>query len=97
MELQDSIVLEVLRYFIVAVGLLMCYVEVRQALRLKHVNYAWVKWGLGVMGLYWAFYYLINIIESQLFVGHQIWVRSPLLLTLSLITAGEILSLKRGR
>ncbi len=97
MELQESIALEALRYFIVAVGLLMCYAEVRQALRLKHVNYAWVKWSLGVMGLYWSIYYFLSIIESNYLVGHQVFVRAPLLLTLSLVAAGAILSLKRGR
>lgn len=96
MDIESSLVLNVMKYFIAAVGLLMAYAEMRQALRLKNVPYAWVKWGLGIMGIYWAFYYTMSIVGSPL-ASHQIWVRSPLLLTLSLITAGAILSLKRGR
>ena len=96
MDIESSIVLIILKYCIVACGLLMAYAEVRQAIRLKGVSYAWVKWGLGLMGIYWSFYYFMSIIGKPL-ASHQVWVRSPLLLTLALVSAGAIMSLKRGR
>lgn len=97
MDVESSVILYIMKFAIVAVALLMAYAEIRQALRLKGSGYAWVKWCLGIMGLYWAVYYLRSIIGFELGITHQIWVRSPLLLTLAFVAAGAILSLRRGR
>lgn len=95
MEVESNIVLNVMKYLIVAIALLMAYAEIRQAIRMKGVYGHWVKWGLGLMGLYWAFYYTRSIIGIELGMTHQIWVRSPLLLTLALVAAGATISLRR--
>ena len=97
MDVESNIILEIMKYFIVIVSLIMAYAEMKQARRLKGSGYAWVKWCLGVAGLYWAVYYTRSIISLNLGPTHQIWVRSPLLLTLAFVAAGAILSLRRGR
>lgn len=94
MDIESNIVLNVMKYCIVAVSLLMAYAEIRQAIRMKGVYGRWVKWALGLMGIYWAFYYTQSIFGGLL-ASHQIWVRSPLLLTLALVAAGATISLRR--
>lgn len=94
MDIESNIVLNVMKYCIVAVSLLMAYAEIRQAIRMKGVYGHWVKWALGLMGVYWAFYYTQSILGGLL-SSHQIWVRSPLLLTLALVAAGATISLRR--
>ena len=97
MDVESNIILEIMKYFIVVVALIMAYAEIRQALKLKGSGYAWVKWCLGGAGIYWAVYYIRSILDLNLGPVHQIWVRSPLLLTLAFVAAGAILSLRRGR
>lgn len=87
--------LDVIKYLIVISSLIMAYAEIAQAVRLKGTSYAWIKWALGVMGLYWAGYYIRSILELQIGTTHQIWVRAPLLLTISFVASGAIMSLKR--
>lgn len=76
------------------VGLLMAYAEFAQA---KIYRRSWVKWGLGVMGLYWAAYYIYSLIQALTDLrlpAHQIFVRSGLLITLSLVASGAFLTLR---
>jgi hypothetical protein len=91
---SDNLILEIMKYGIVAVGLLVAYAELRQARMLIHTNYGWTKYGLGIMGLYWSAYYLRSILDIGI-ASHQIFVRGPLLLTLALIASGAIMSLRR--
>ena len=97
MDVESNLILNVMKFLIIIASLVMAYAEIRQAVRLRGSGYAWVKWALGVMGLYWAFYYTRSIIGVDIGLTHQIWVRSPLLLTISFVAAGAILSLRRGR
>ena len=94
MDIESNIILNIMKYLIVAASLLMAYAEFRQAISLKGKPYAWAKWALGAMGIYWAFYYVQSILGG-LITSHQIWVRSPLLLTISLIAAGALMSVRR--
>jgi len=93
---------EALKYMIVVAGGLMSYAEIRQAIRLSKIkaDYAWVKWGLGIMGAYWSLYYMFSIIRDIFGISiynHQVLVRSPLLVTISLVAAGAIMSLRRTK
>ena len=96
MDIESNIILNVMKYLIVAASLVMCYAEIMQAVKYRHQPWSWVKWALGGMALYWAFYYTQSILGGLL-SSHQIWVRSPLLLTISLVAANAIMSLRRVR
>jgi len=97
MDIESSVILNMMKFAIVAVALLMAYAEIRQAIKIKGCGYAWVKWWLGVMGIYWAAYYTRSLFGVDLGMTHQVWVRSPILLTLSLVAAGAIMSLRRNK
>lgn len=91
-----KLVMEILKYLIIAAGLMMAYAEMRQAVKLRKASYVWIKWALGFMGLYWAGYYLLS--AAGLIIGstHQVYVRGPLLLTIALVAAGALKSLRRN-
>jgi hypothetical protein len=93
----DNIVLEAMKYGIILIGLVVAYAEIRQAVALKETNYWGIKAALGIMGIYWTLYYFRSVLNIVPGPAHQIFVRGPLLLTLSLIAAGAIMSLKRGK
>lgn len=85
---------ELEKVVIVIVSVLMAYAEFSQAARYKR---SWVKWALGVMGVYWAVYYTYSIIQAIADLrlpSHQIFVRSGLLLTISLVTSNALLTLR---
>jgi len=94
MDLQSSTILIILKYAIVAIALMTAFIYIKLAIIYKGQPCAWTKWGIAFIGLYWAFYYTQSIIGSFM-LGHQIWVRSPLLITLALFTAMGILSLRK--
>lgn len=88
-------ILEFLKIPIVIVSLILAVVHVMLAIKYKGQPCEWTKWGIAIMGLYWAFYYAQSLLYGGIFQGHQIWVRSPILITLSIMTAMGILSLRR--
>lgn len=79
---------------IVIVALMVAFAEFTQASRRPT---SWVRWGLGFVGIYWAAYYAYSIYRG-LFGGaldtHQIFVRSGILLTLSLVASNAIINLR---
>lgn len=83
---------------IVLVSLLMAYAELSQAARYRR---SWIKWALGCMGIYWAVYYSYSIVRDVFNITqiptHQIFVRSGLLLTLSLVASHSMLTLRELR
>lgn len=84
---------ECMKVLIIIASLLMAYAEFGQAIKYRR---SWVKWGLGVMGLYWAAYYSYSIIRTIAdfdFPDHRVFVRSGLLLTISLVAAGALMTL----
>jgi len=88
---------ELEQYVIVIVGLLMAYAEFKQAAKYHHT---WIKIGLGVMGLWWAAYYIYTILRVYFgwnFPEHRVFVRSGILLTISLITSGAFITLRELR
>ena len=93
-----SFLYELEKVAIVIVGLIMAYAELSQAAIYKR---SWVKVGLGVMGIYWAVcyaYLLIRVLfDLTQYPAHQIFVRSGLLLTLSLIASNAMLNLRELR
>lgn len=79
---------------IVIMSLIMAYAEFRQAIMLKG---SWVKVGLGSVGLYWAVYYsyLLYLSYYNLSLSdHNVFVRSGILITVSLVAAGAIRTLR---
>lgn len=44
MDIESSVILNVMKYCIVAASLLMAYAEFRQAVSLKGKPWAWAKW-----------------------------------------------------
>ena len=86
----------IIKLFYMFVGLLVCYAEIRQAIKLRKTGYAWVKWCLGFMGIYWFGYNLCLVLKLDI-VYPELWNDVPGLLTLSLIAAGALLSLRRNR
>mgnify|MGYP000876476418 FL=1 len=79
---------------IVIVSLIMAYAEFRQAIILKG---SWIKLGLGAIGLYWAVYYSYSIYRTYFnlrLADHQVFVRSGILITVSLVAAGAIRTLR---
>lgn len=87
---------EIIRWVYLFIGLLVCYAEVRQALKLKKTGYSWVKWCLGAMGLYWFSYNLCLILGVHPRYP-DLWGDVAGMLTLSFVAAGALLSLRRSR
>lgn len=89
-----NIFYELEKALIVFTSLVMAYAEFAQAIRYRK---SWVKWGLGFMGIYWAVYYtyaLIRTIFDMPFPEHRIFVRAGILLTVSLVASGALMTLK---
>lgn len=79
---------------IVIVSLIMAYAEFRQAIILKG---SWIKLGLAAVGLYWAVYYSYSLYRTYFnlrLADHQVFVRSGILITVSLVAAGAIRTLR---
>jgi hypothetical protein len=82
---------------IVIAGLLMAYAEFKQVSRYRM---RWIKCGLGIMGLYWAAYYSYSLLRASFgwsFPDHQIFVRSGILVTISLVASGAFVTLHELR
>lgn len=93
-----GILYELEKAAIIIAALIMAYAEFSQAMKYKR---SWVKWGLGFMGVYWAIYYSYSLIRSVFnitqYPAHQIFVRSGLLLTVSLVASGATMTLRELR
>lgn len=82
---------------IVVVGLIMAYAEYKQGCFNRR---PWIKFGLAFMGLYWSTYYSYSLLRTVFgwsFPEHQIFVRSGILLTLSLVASSAWTTLKELR
>jgi hypothetical protein len=82
---------------IIVVGLIMAYAEAKQGLMYRR---RWIKFGLAFTGVYWAAYYGYSLLRDTydwVFPEHRIFVRSGILLTLSLVAAGAIVTLRELR
>jgi len=85
---------ELEKYAIVIVGLIMAYAEFAQYFRHRK---SWVKLALGFMGLYWAAYYAYSIYRTIFDISlstHQTFVRSGILLTIALVGANAMMTLR---
>ena len=90
-------IFELEKVAIVIVALIMAYAELKQGLLYRR---RWIKFGLAFMGLYWAGYYTYSILRFHFdwtFAEHQIFVRSGILLTLSLVASGALVTLNELR
>lgn len=88
---------EIEKVLIVFASLIMAYAELAQAAKYRR---SWVKWGLGIMGIYWAVYYAYSLIREQFNISlpaHQIFVRAGILLTVSLVASGALMTLRELR
>lgn len=85
------------KFTIVAVSLLMAYAEFEQY---RRYHKTWIKLALGFVGLYWAAYYTYSIVQVLVDIrlpSHQIFVRSGILLTVSLVGAHAMMTLRALR
>jgi hypothetical protein len=85
---------ELEKYAIVIAALIMAYAEFAQYFRHRK---SWIKLALGFMGLYWAAYYTYSILRVALDLrmpSHQVFVRSGILLTVALIGANAMMTLR---
>lgn len=92
-----DILYEIEKGLIVFASLIMAYAEFAQAAKYRR---SWVKWGLGCMGIYWAVYYSYSIIQAMSDLRlpqHQIFVRAGVLLTVSLVASGAMMTLRELR
>ena len=92
----DAMLFESLKYFMVACGIILgcCSFKLARKLRKRKFDFNWLIWSLSFFGFYWAGYYLRSILDISINL-HQVWVRTPLLLTLGVVTAGIIALLRR--
>lgn len=91
---SDGLMMELMKYAIVVAGLSIAISGVIVFRKHKTEDFRWVCLVLSGMGLYWASYYLQSILKLGL-QSHQIYVRGPLLFTLSMIAALFIILLRR--
>ena len=88
--------LELAKYLVVAFGLAGFIGEVYITWRLRKKGYAWLFWSMGVVLLFWAAYYIDSLFFTHVNM-HQTWVRSGILLTIGLIDAGILNTIRRLR
>ncbi len=82
------------KYLILVVGLAVGAVYSILTFKYRGQACSYPKGVIAFIGFYWALYYLQSILGGVL-SAHQIWVRSPLFVTLSAILFMGILSLVR--
>lgn len=93
--IDDSIILELLKYFMVIFGFSIVIIYARLAKIYRKEACFLVKCGISILGFYWAGYYLKSILDIAIGPTHQIFVRVPLVVTLVGIFAMGILSLRK--
>lgn len=59
-------------------------------------EYSWIKLGFGVLSAYWCFYYVQSSFFRIIEMNHQVWVRTPILLTGAFVAAAGIYTLSRS-
>lgn len=92
--LESVWMLELLKYLVAACGLGIGIIYMKLAIRYKRYTCAIPKWILSFLGFYWCGYYVRSILDVGI-SSHQVWVRSPLFVTLAAILFMGILSLWR--
>ncbi len=92
--LESVWMLEFLKYLVAGAGLGIGIIYTKLAIRYKGFICAYPKWVLAILGFYWCGYYIRSILNIGI-SSHQIWVRSPLFVTLAAILFMGILSLWR--
>jgi hypothetical protein len=88
---------EVMKWIIIVVWLIASVTQILGALQRPHKEYDWIKFGLGFISAYWAFYYTQSAFFRFIELNHQVWVRTPLMLTGGLIAACGIYTLMRRK
>lgn len=90
---------EVMKIALVAAGVYMSVTQGYQSYKLIKYKYpsGWTHAGLSIMGLYWSWYYLRSILDIPLGHGHQVYVRSAILLTVMLAGAAGAFAIRRIR
>ena len=88
---------EWMKIAIVFAGLYAAITQIWQGVKMYRMKFAsaWVHFGLGVMGLYWLWYYMRSALDAPVLNTHQIYVRGPLLLTIVLIGAAGAFAVRR--
>jgi hypothetical protein len=76
-----------LKIFIVGMSTWAFFWEIMEAIRLTKVkaSHVWIKYAFAIICLYWCGYYILSLSGFTIGATHQIWVRAPLLITITLI------------
>jgi hypothetical protein len=92
---SDAAFLIIGKYLLIAVGIVNTILYAKLAWSYRKEPCGIIKLGISIMGFYWGFYYIQSFFTNPILVGHQVFVRVPLFLTLVLFTALGILSLRK--
>lgn len=81
----------------ILVCLALAWAELRQAVKVRHTSYAWVKFSLGFFGFYWAGLYTYLLLACRNLTMNElaIYFRPAFTMFMALVAAGAIQSLGR--
>jgi hypothetical protein len=88
---------EAMKWILIIVWLIASVTQIWGALQKPHKKYDWIKFCLGLVSAYWAFYYAQSSFFRFITINHQVWVRTPLMLTGGVVAACGIYTLMRRR
>lgn len=86
---------EMQKYFMIVVWLIAGISQLMGAFRKPWREYSWIKVGFGIISIYWLFYYFQSAFVHVIEINHQVWVRTPLLVTGSFVAAAGLYTLLR--
>ena len=92
-----DVVMELQKLLIFIIALIGSVFQAIGAKRSMHRGYSWMKWGFSIVLFYWAFYYAQSFFGRFIVFNHQVWIRTAILLTVSLITACGIMTIRRRK
>ena len=96
MNLEDSVILNAMKWVVAMAGLLLAGVWYTVFVKIKDTAYRVIFALVAFIGIFWAFYYAQSIAGGLVLV-HQIWVRVGILVTLSLFIAVGLALLRERR
>jgi len=88
---------EFMKWWVMLVWSVAAVTQIIGALQKPWKEYDWIKLCLGLVSIFWVFYYAQSTIFGGILAAHQVWVRTPLLLTGGLVAAGGIYTLTRRK
>jgi hypothetical protein len=88
---------DAMKIMVIFVWTVAAVVQIWGALQKPRKEYDWLKFGLGILAIYWAFYYTQSAFFRFIEMNHQVWVRTPILLTGAFVAGCGIYTLMRRK